>query len=448
MFAVVVSRADRASEHIGERLLDVADWTAREDPDRPDAEGGGSYYRYENVELRVFEELHIHLDRVTEAFSERPDRLAFASRHAGDTGPLLTAHHTGNFGPAEFGGTSGLLAEAAPQTHKRFIRAFERHAPDDYEVAMESTHHGPSEVGCPSLFVELGSDDEQWDDPEGAEAVARAILDCRTPESPANGDATAGKRLVGFGGGHYAPTFERVVRETDWAVGHLAADWCLDDMGHPREHRDVVEQAFERSSADYALVEGERPVLREVVAELGHRVVSETWLRETSGVPLAAVEALEDALCEVDDGLRFGEAAVDFDGAFDVVELSSDLTEEATNVDPEAALQAVAARTVAFETEESGTRPAGRVALAGDAARDGVVRALAEVLEAKYDSVDVREDCVVAREEAFDPSKAATLGVPEGPAFGKLASGHAVEVDGRRIPPEQVRTAREVTFAR
>jgi D-aminoacyl-tRNA deacylase len=440
MLAVVVSRADRASEHIGERLLALEDWTEHEDPDRPDADGGGTYYTTDGIELRTFDDLHLHLDDAADVFSD-PDLLFFASRHSGDTGPLLTAHATGNFGPAEFGGSDGDLARAAPNALADLVDAFDTHAPEDYGVGMECTHHGPTDVGCPSLFVELGSDDAQWDDPAGAEAVARAILDVR--------DAAPDRdhQLVGFGGGHYVPRFERVVRETDWAVGHVAADWGLDDMAHPRQATDTIAQAFERSAAEYALVDGEYSVLREVIDELGYRVVSETWVRETSGVPLETVERLEDILCPVADGLRFGAPAEGFTGEVTVVDLPADLTAEATNVDPDAALDAVASRAVAYETEENGSRPVGRAALA-DATRDDLVGALAAVLESKYDAVTVEADRVVAREEAFDPEKARTLGVEEGPAFGRLAAGEPVEVAGRTIPPERVRTAREVEFPR
>ena len=440
MLAVVVSRADRASEHIGEQLLALEAWTERDDPDTPDAEGGGTYYTTDDVELRTFDDLHLHLDDVADAFSD-PDLLFFASRHAGDTGPLLTAHATGNFGPAEFGGTDSDLARAAPNALAELVAVFDTHAPDDYGVGMECTHHGPSSVGCPSLFVELGSDDEQWDDPAGAEAVARAILDVR--DAPPDRE----RQLVGFGGGHYVPRFERVIRETDWAVGHVAADWCLDDMAHPRQATDTLEQAFTASASEYALVDGEYPVLREVLDDLGYRVVSETWVRETSGVPLETVERLEATLCAIDDGLRFGDPAPGFEGGIEVVDLPAELTAEATNVDPDAALEAVASRAVAYETEENGTRPMGRAVLA-DTTREALVRALAAVLEAKYDDVTVEENRVVAREEAFDPEKARTLGVEEGPAFGTLAAGEAVEVDGREIPPGRVRTAREVEFPR
>jgi len=156
MLAVVVSRADEASEHIGEQLLDLAEWEELEDERRSDGNGGGRYYRTEGIELRTFDDLHLNLDGVAATFDD-PDLLVFASRHAGDTGPLLTAHATGNFGPAEYGGRAGSLARAAPNALSVVRAELETHAPTGYDVGIECTHHGPSTVGCPSLFARSGA---------------------------------------------------------------------------------------------------------------------------------------------------------------------------------------------------------------------------------------------------------------------------------------------------
>jgi D-aminoacyl-tRNA deacylase len=442
VIGIVVSRADRASEHVGEHLLDLADWTEHRDRDRPDADGGGTYHRTDGIELRTFADLHIHLEHPDEAFAD-PDILVVVSRHSGETGPLLTAHFTGNFGPAEFGGTEGAFARACPNAHAAAVAALDRHAPEGYGVGTECTHHGPTGVGVPSMFVELGSGEAEWTDPAGARAVARAVLDLRGVS------ADREKQVAGFGGGHYAPRFERIVRETGWAVGHVAADWGLEAMGNPAANREVLDRAMEASAAGHALVEGDRPGLEGILADLGHRVVSETWLRETSDHPLPLVESVEAELGDVGDGLRFGTVVPDTTEGFSVTDLPADLLDAATGVDTEAARAVVEDVAVAFETTDGGTRPQGRIALpAADpaAAYDALVDELVALLRESYDEVRRRESEVVARTEAFDPAAARTLGVPEGPAFGRLADGEAVEVDGRNIDPDAVRTERIERF--
>ncbi|WP_158057691.1 D-aminoacyl-tRNA deacylase [Halorussus halophilus] len=461
MIAIVVSRADSASVHIGDHLLDLVDWERQEDETRPDADGGGTVYRHGAFELREFDALHLDMENAADAFgevrstserasaersdagaaAESPDLLVFASRHSGDTGPLLTAHFTGNFGPAKYGGTDGGLAEACPNAHERLLSAFAEYAPDEYEVGMECTHHGPSSVGVPSMFAELGSDDPQWEDEDAARAAARAILDLEGAEPHKS------RQLVGFGGNHYAPRFTRIARETDWAVGHVAADWCLDAMGAPAENTDVLRRAFEQSRAEYAVIDGDRPELESVIEELGYRVVSETWVRETAGISLDLVADLEAELGDVDSGLRFGELAVtDIDDSYECIDLPTDLLAEAQGIDADAAREAVEANSLAFQTEQSGTRATGQAAIRSPADRDRLVSALADVLARKYDSVEREDGAVVAREVAFDPAKANELGVPEGPKFGKLSAGRTVTVDGEEIAPEQVRSRRVRKF--
>jgi D-aminoacyl-tRNA deacylase len=438
VIAIVVSRADEASEHVGERLLEQGRWERRIDDSRPDADGGGAVYRTDGFELRTFDDLHLYVDDPAAAFDD-PDMLLFASRHSGETGALLTAHFTGNFGSAEYGGEAGALAEACPNAHARCVEAFAERTPEGYDIGMECTHHGPSHVGVPSMFVELGSGEEQWQDPAGARAVARAILDLRDAVPQCD------RTVVGFGGGHYAPRFTRIVRETDWAVGHIAADWCLDTMGAPEENRDVIRRTFERSDAEYAVVDGDYPDLERTVSDLGYRVVSETWVREADDRPLNFVEAVEDALTTVDAGLRFGDCETDTDG-FSVVSLPDDLVAKAQGIDPEAAREAVAGATVAFETTENGNRVEGRAAVPDDGGVCGVVDALVPILAEEYDEVTRREEAVVATETVFDPELAATLGVPQGPAFGALADGESVTVDGETIPPEAVHAERTRRF--
>ncbi len=439
MIGIVVSRADSASVHIGEQLLDCKDWEHAMDGSRSDDEGA-SVYRTPGFELREFDTLHLELDRVADTFSD-PDFVVFASRHAGDTGPLLTAHHTGNFGPAEFGGEDGELAETCPNAQAHVLDALENHAPPNYDVGMECTHHGPTDVGRPSMFVELGSSETEWEDSEGARAVAQAILDLRGVASDRD------RQLVGFGGGHYVPRFERVVRETDWTVGHIGADWTLSAMDNV-EKDDVIEQAFEQSGATHALIEGDRPELVGVIENLGYRVVSETWVRETTGVPLEFVEKAETRLTTIDEGLRFGTPAqTNAVENFVLERLPSVLLKEVEGIDSETTHETVERHALAFDTEQSGTRLARGIVLKNAEDREEIIDEFVRLLHEKYDTVEQSGGEVVVRETAFDPGKAREAGVPEGPKFGRLASGESVTVDERTVEAETVHTERERRFS-
>ena len=464
MLAIVVSRADAASVHIGEQLLDIADWSETVDKGRADADGGGTVYRTDGAELREFEGRHLELDSPASAFktadvadafdgpdsssggaASAPELLVFASKHAGETGQLLTAHHTGNFGDAEYGGESGHFARAAPNAHRAVIDALIEHAPESYDVGMECTHHGPTDVGVPSMFVEVGSAEPQWRDPDAARAAARAILELRGVAPDAPSESGTRRQLVGFGGGHYVPRFERVVRETDWAVGHIGADWCLDavaawcDSSDDRER--VLDRAFAESGAEYALVTGDHPDLVEGIESLGYRVVGERFLHETTGVPLSLVDELEAAVAPVSDGLRFGDGAID-PGEWRVRDLPAELLAEATGIDPDGVRSWCESNTLAFGTEQQGTVVTGPVVLDEATERSAVVDALADVLTQRYDSVERDGDELRAREQRFDPELAATLGIPEGPKYGRLSAGESVEVDGREIDPEAVQRER------
>jgi D-aminoacyl-tRNA deacylase len=115
----------------------------------------------------------------------------------------------------------------------------------------------------------------------------------------------------------------------------------------------------------------------------------------------------------------------------------------ANGVDRERTLSAVRERAVAVTTAEGASLLAGEAAvLPGGGGRAELVAALCEVLRGAYDTVERVEDAVVLEERAFSPERARELGVEEGPAFGRLADGQPVEVDGRTVEPEQVHERR------
>ncbi len=165
----------------------------------------------------------------------------FCSRHRAESGqPALLVHSTGNLGPeALFGGnpqqlsisTASLVAVALKRLHKEQVER----GLDEFDVTMEVTHHGPTTMNTPLLFIELGSDEAYWRHEEGARAVAAAALDCTKA-------SFAEDAVIGFGGSHYASKFNKLVLERNLHVGHMAPKYAV-----PSLTRDVVLQMMNRS---------------------------------------------------------------------------------------------------------------------------------------------------------------------------------------------------------
>jgi len=153
-----------------------------------------------------------------------PEVCIVASRHKSESGqPTLTCHATGNYGNAEMGGNSKhLQLTNALYLRKALLLLLKKQREHNlpYDVSLEVTHHGPTELPFPLLYVEVGSGEKQWNDLQACAAVAeviRTLCDSEPEFAPT---------AIGFGGPHYAPNFTRIVGKT--ALGHIASKHVLD----------------------------------------------------------------------------------------------------------------------------------------------------------------------------------------------------------------------------
>lgn len=183
------------------------------------------------------------------ALTEKPEVCIVASRHKSESGkPTLTCHATGNFGRAEMGGADGKLA-VAPALYLRealllLKEKWKKYSLLDYDVSLEVTHHGPSDIGFPLLFMEVGSSEEQWRDMNACKAVAEAIRDLASKE-PERREVG-----VGFGGPHYAPNFTEIAENL--ALGHIASKYALEFLD-----KDLIGQMVLKTipKPDYAVLD-------------------------------------------------------------------------------------------------------------------------------------------------------------------------------------------------
>ncbi|MDG7020254.1 MAG: D-aminoacyl-tRNA deacylase, partial [Nitrososphaerota archaeon] len=153
----------------------------------------------------------------------------------------LTAHTTGNFtSEARFGGAGRELGKSDPSLLKNYLAALWKRREDvkGYEITLEATHHGPTSLQKPVLFVELGSSERYWGDTRAAGVVASALVESLTDRQ------IWSKVGVAFGGTHYSEKFTRILIEDEIALAYVAPKYAL---GHLDEK--TVGQMLQRSTA-------------------------------------------------------------------------------------------------------------------------------------------------------------------------------------------------------
>jgi D-aminoacyl-tRNA deacylase len=155
----------------------------------------------------------------------KPEICIVASRHKSEAGiPVLTAHSPGNFGRADFGGNDGELS-IAPALYLRNALEYLKYEKEKkklpYEISLEASHHGPTSLKFPIMFVEVGSSEEQWKDMDACGAVAKVIL--KLVESEPEEVPTA----IAFGGGHYCRKFSSL---GEYAIGHICPKHNLPNL--------------------------------------------------------------------------------------------------------------------------------------------------------------------------------------------------------------------------
>lgn len=162
------------------------------------------------------------------------DLIFFASTHCSEKKMnSLTVHVAGNFSEARFGGDAKELCIAPADiirnayfSIKKNYSLVKENNPSwsrDYEITIEATHHGPNLKDVPSLFIEIGSDEDSWNDTFAGEVIARSIIDSvitlnKMPKGPV---------CIGIGGPHYASNFVKMIEDSDACVGHIVAKYAL-----------------------------------------------------------------------------------------------------------------------------------------------------------------------------------------------------------------------------
>ena len=66
----------------------------------------------------------------------------------------------------------------------------------------------------PTIFLEIGSTENQWEDKIPAKALIKSLLEVKVRK---------GTSVLGFGGGHYTPRFTEAALSHKVSFGHMVA---------------------------------------------------------------------------------------------------------------------------------------------------------------------------------------------------------------------------------
>ena len=182
----------------------------------------GDVYRGKNFDLIEIDSPAISADWLDEKYEY--DGFIFLSKHAAESGTLaLTCHSTGNFDEAKFGGNQKELAIPYPDLQKRYMqKLWSNHKSfSDFEITIEATHHGPTHLKKPSIFVEIGTTELQWNDETLCFAVAQLVVN--TLEKPRGTSPFA----ICFGGTHYSEKFTKELLFGKYALGTVMPKHAL-----------------------------------------------------------------------------------------------------------------------------------------------------------------------------------------------------------------------------
>ena len=370
-----------------------------------------------------------HVDKELDA-----DLIIFLSRHSSEHPlPVLTVHVTGNIGPARLGGVAGSLAVASPPWMRAVLCNLTKNAPEGYRATYEVTHHGPTELSTPSFFVEIGSTEKEWNDARAGTAVALSILEA---------DPTDTVNVLGIGGTHYARRETEIALRSRAAFGHIVHSRFVSSLD-PATLAALAEKS--QANAVYidkkAITPGEMERVGAALADLGIPRLSEHEFIQLRHISWSTWEKIRKTADELYPGSTVEISARIMDGSPLPVSLPEDLLAEAARVDLTGLKKGIGQ--IPVVSLSSGGIPLLPVFITTEKNPALVLNdliSLCVTLICSGETTAVEGDRLIISRTRFDPEKARSLGIPPGPIYGDLMKGRTVDVGGREITPDMVRT--------
>ncbi|MDK2891899.1 MAG: D-aminoacyl-tRNA deacylase [Methanohalophilus sp.] len=447
MSTIVCSRVDTASQNIKNNLLKLDSWSKLE-INCPEFEDLAEVYESNRFRLVEVTNHHIFqdgIDRKLESCGLPAKNIIFISKHKSNDGRrLLTAHFTGNPSEAKYGGKDGELVVAYTSAIKPIIMELLKYSEAiGYQVSMESTHHGPTDLKIPSIYVEIGSGPDQWDDLQAGDAVARAILSFIPQDLPV---------AVGFGGGHYAVRQSEILMNNNVAFGHNFPSYQLKNI-----NESLFLQAMAKSNADFVYMDrksmsvAEKTRIEKWSKEKGFLILRESDINGMKGVPWAFFREVFLEVEKVEPGATL-HISKRLRSMLDRGLLSDYLNFKTIMVDPrlvhltwkhnsDSFIDWLENRSLVWLEKDNGTLSGIFFVWESDAGvlLEDIVNECIKILKEHYEIEYIPDNTTLyLSKKRFNPYLAEKLGIPKGSLYGKLSKGIPIEMDGHIVDPEMV----------
>ena len=185
----------------------------------------GDLFRGKFYDLVIIPTPAISADWLEEKYDY--DGYVFLSKHTAKSGELaLTCHSTGNFSEAKFGGNDNQVAIPHPHLQKAYLQNLKKNQSSfsEFQVTIEATHHGPTALTKPCIFIEIGTTDKQWSDISLCNSVVTLVHQVMMQPLQENPVA------ICFGGTHYPSKFTNELLEGKYALGTVIPKHALGNL--------------------------------------------------------------------------------------------------------------------------------------------------------------------------------------------------------------------------
>ncbi len=240
MILMLASQNDLAAKNILGYLLSTYSFT--EFKKQSDF---GNLYQLNEMDLLEINQEIVTADLTSIEHEFNPKLIIVLSRHSAESGqPALLAHAQGNWTEQVLlGGCPETLSMTSATALKLVMEKIreqkEEYKLNDFLCGLEVTHHGPF-TSTPMIFVEIGSSEKQWKQAEPAIAVGEAAM------YTAKNWPKKYPSVIGIGGSHYAPRFNKLIQCTDFAISHIVPKYALDTLNFAKMLNQAVEKTFEK----------------------------------------------------------------------------------------------------------------------------------------------------------------------------------------------------------